>query len=114
MFDRPDEQEQTSVYWKKYIFSKSCYFLLVSFITCRCLFKSLALLIQWLVFLLSIVYLALLPFFLKVLGTIRAFNLLKDGCLNSPHFNMILLGSKIKTNRKKTDYASEILFTVFS
>lgn len=56
-------------------------------------------------------HLALSPFFLKVLRSIRAFKLLKDGCLNSPHFNAILLGLKIKTNRKDKDSASEILFT---
>lgn len=73
--------------------------------------KSLALPIQWLVFLLFTVHLALSPFFLKVLVGFRAFKLLKGGCLNSPHFNMILLGLKNKTNRKDPDSASEILFT---
>lgn len=88
------------VYIGKYIFNKTCYLLLVSFITCRCLFKSLALLIRWLVFLLSLVHLTLSPFFLKVLRIFRTFKLLKDGCPNSRHFNTILLCSKIITNTK--------------
>lgn len=72
--------------------------------------KNLALPIQWLVFLLSIVLLALSPFFLKVPVGFRAFKLLKDGCFNRPHFNKILLGLKNKTNRKDPDSASEIIY----
>lgn len=108
MFERCDEQEQTSVYGKVY-FQQDLLF--PACVIYHMQVFSLALLIQWLVFLLSLVHLTLSPFFLKVLRIFRTFKLLKDGCLNSSHFTTILLGSKIITNTKDTYSASEILFT---
>lgn len=101
------------VYFGNSIFSRKTRYLLPVIICQMQVFiqKGLALPIQWLVFVLSIVHLALAPFFLKLLVGFRAFKLLKDGCLNSPHFNMILLGLKNKTNRKDPDSAYENLFT---